>query len=324
MAIFGALRAIMGGREQTDDKALRPRTLAEYGGQEQTTDALRVSIAAARGLKKPLDHVLITGGAGLGKTTLAEIIANELGVRIHPILGTMVGSKEELVRVLVQLQRNSVLFIDEIHALSLKVQEVLYTAMEDYTVEVEGHKIKVQPFTLVGATTNMGKLSKPLKDRFSIKAALRPYGVEKIADVVMAAAAKSGVQCEPAAAAEIARRSQRTPRIALAILRRVVDCAYDPVTKRVGTITWDVAVRGCLLAGYDRAGLNELARQYLRALAERGAPVALGTLSSLLGEAKDVVEDEVEPYLLSAGFVEKTPKGRAITADGRRHLMEAV
>jgi len=324
MAIFGALRAIMGGKDKSEDRALRPRTFEEYGGQEDVVEALRVSVVAARGQGKPLDHLLVTGGAGLGKTTLAEVVANELGVALRQLMGPMVKAEDELVQALVHGPKNGVLFIDEIHALPLKLQEVLYTAMEDYTVTVGGHKIRIQPFTLIGATTSMGRLSKPLKDRFGIKAALRPYGVDKMAGIVMAGAAKSGVPCTPEAAAEIARRSQRTPRVALAILRRVMDCAYDPVTGRTGAVTHEVALRGCRLAGYDRAGLNGLARQYLRALADRGAPVALGTLSSVLGEAKDVIEDEVEPYLLSIGFVEKTPKGRLVTAEGRRHLLEAV
>lgn len=329
MAIFGALRAITtamtGNKAKSDDRALRPKTFAEYGGQEELVASLRISVAAARGRAQALDHTLITGPAGLGKTTLAEVVANELGVKIVVLMGPMLKEKEDLVRELVRVGRNSVLFIDEIHAMSPKVSEVLYTAMEDYMVTVMGdgrsHQVRLEPFTLIGATTNMGKLLKPLKDRFGIKAALRPYRAEKLAEIVQAAAVKMGTQCLPEAAMEIARRSQSTPRIALSILRRVADCAF---VARAAVINHAVAVRGCEVAGYDKSGLNELARLYLRTLAERGVPVALGTMVSMLSETKDVIEDEVEPYLLSIGFIEKTPKGRSITAEGRRHLMGTV
>ncbi len=326
MAIFGALRAITtamtGGRAKNDDRALRPRTFAEYGGQDELVASLRVSVAAAKGRKQAMDHVLITGPAGLGKTTLAEVVANELGVQIVVLMGPMLKEKEDLIRELVRVGRNAVLFIDEIHAMSPKVAEVLYTAMEDYKVTVMGdgrsHQVRLEPFTLIGATTNSGKLLKPLKDRFGIKAALRPYRAEKLAEIVQAAAEKMGTTCLPEAALEIARRSQSTPRVALSILRRVADCAF---VAKAQVVDRDIAVRGCEVAGYDKCGLNELARLYLRTLAERGVPVALGTMVSILGETKDVVEDEVEPYLLSIGFIEKTPKGRSVTAEGRRHLM---
>jgi Holliday junction DNA helicase RuvB len=183
------------------------------------------------------------------------------------------------------------------------------------------HRVRLEPFTLIGATTNMGKLLKPLKDRFGIKVALRPYSAEKLAEIVQAAAAKMGTQCSPEAALEIARRSQSTPRVALSILRRVADCAF---VAEAQFIDHAIAVRGCEVAGYDKSGLSELGRLYLQKLAERGVPVALGTMVSMLGETKDVVEDEVEPYLLGIGFIEKTSRGRAVTAEGRRHLMGAV
>lgn len=329
MAIFGALRAIVtGGKSKTEDRALRPRTFAEYGGQDEVRDSLRIYVQAARGRGQALDHVLVTGPAGLGKTTLAEVLANELGVRLVVLMGPMLREKQDILQELVRLGRNDVLFIDEIHAMSPKIAEVLYTAMEDYRVTVQGdgksHVYRMDPFTLVGATTNSGKMLKPLKDRFGIKAALRPYRVEKLAEIVQSAAVKLGTACSPEAAMEVARRSQGNPRVAISTLRRVVDCAYDPARRASGPVDLATAVAGCERAGYDRAGLNELSRSYLRALADRGVPVALGTMVSLLGETKDVIEDEVEPFLLSVGFIEKTVRGRVATVEGRRHLLEVV
>jgi holliday junction DNA helicase RuvB len=324
MAILGALRAIMGGKSKSEGRADRPQRLAEYTGQEEVTDVLRIALDAASGLRRTLKHVLITGPAGLGKTTLALIVAAELGVAIKVVMGPAVKDQVELVQTLLRLTKNSILFIDEIHALSPKIAEILYTAMEDGFVMVGGEKVMLQPFTLIGATTNMGLLLKPLKDRFAIKLALRPYKVEKLAEIVQAAAAKRGVDCSPEAAAEIARRSQQTPRIALSILSMVEDCAYSKEQRRVLPVDHATAVRGCEAAGYDKSGLSALARLYLRTLADRGVPLALGTMVSVLGESKDVVEEEVEPYLLSIGFIEKTSKGRTITAAGRRHLMGAV
>ncbi len=303
-----------------EDKALRPRSFAEYRGQDEVRQNLQVYVAGALDRGEPLDHVLVSGPAGLGKTTLAEILANEMRAKLVSLLGPSVKTKGELFSVLTGLSKGDVLFIDEIHALHPKIAEILYTAMEDgeVSVVVAGNAIvmKLEPFTLVGATTNSGRLLKPLRERFGIKAVLTPYDVPTLTGIVRRSAAKLGLACDPEGAVEIARRSRGTPRLANAMLRRVRDFAHAAG----GGATAAVVSLACERLGVDAAGLDQLSRRYLKVLADRGAAVALGTMVSLTGESKDAIEDEVEPYLLSIGFVEKTPKGRVITAEGRRHI----
>ncbi len=303
-----------------EDRALRPKTFAEYKGQDDVRTNLQVYVQAALSRSEPLDHVLVSGPAGLGKTTLAEILAAEMRGNLVQVMGPSVKTKGELMAILTGLSSGDILFIDEIHALHPKIAEILYTAMEDRKVSVvaanQALVLGLEPFTLIGATTDKGKLLKPLRDRFGIKAELRPYDVATLTDIVLSSASKLGVQCDREGAAEIARRSRGTPRLANAMLRRVRDFAQvagRPADAAVVAVT-------CERLGIDEAGMDNLSRMYLKALVDRGTAVALGTIVSLLGESKDTIEAEVEPYLLSIGFVEKTPKGRVATPAGRRHL----
>lgn len=306
--------------DRDEDKALRPKTFAEYRGQDEVSQNLQVYVRSALARGEPLDPVLISGPSGLGKTTLAEILASEMGARLVALVGPSVKTKGELAAILTGLAKGDVLFIDEIHALHPKIAEILYTAMEDGTISIvaagQALVLKLEPFTLLGATTNKGKLLKPLRDRFGIKAELRPYDVDTLTDIVLSAAGKIGLRCTRDGAAEVAKRSRGTPRLAISLLRRVRDFA-QVAGRDADAALVDVT---CQRVGVDAAGLDQLSRRYLKALADRGAPVALGTMVSVLGESKDAVEDEVEPYLLSVGLVEKTPRGRAITPAGLRHI----
>ncbi len=303
-----------------EDRALRPQTFAEYRGQDEVRDNLQVYVTTARKRGEPLDHVLLAGPPGLGKTTLAAILANEMGVRLVEVMGPSVKTKGELSSILACLEHGDILFIDEIHALHPKIAEILYTALEDFKMMITAGNqpitIPVKPFTLVGATTSAGKLLRPLRERFGIQCEMKPYSLETMTEIVKRSAGKLGVACEHDGAVELARRSRGTPRRANTLLRRVRDFAQYAGRAADAAI---VALT-CDRLGVDAAGLDGVSRRVLQVLVEKGAPVALSTLASTVGEEKDVVEEMVEPYLLSIGFIEKTPKGRVATAAGRAHL----
>ena len=298
------------------DRALRPQTFDDYVGQDAIKDNLRVYVDAARRRGEALDHVLLFGPPGLGKTTLAQILARELGVGFRATSGPVIAKAGDLVAILTNLEANDVLFIDEIHRLPAIVEEVLYPAMEDYAVDLvigEGPaarsvRLDLAPFTLVGATTRAGLLATPLRDRFGIPLRLEFYTPETLATIVMAAGRKLGVQMTTDGAVEIAGRARGTPRIALRLLRRVRD-----FVEAEGTAI-DKASAGRALARLeiDEDGLDALDRRYLHALVKTyaGGPVGADTLAAALSEARDAVEDVIEPYLMQKGYVARTPRGR--------------
>ena len=307
-------------KSRDEDRALRPKTFAEYKGQDEVRENLQVYVSTARRRGEPLDHVLLAGPPGLGKTTMAEILANEMGAKIVTIMGPAVKTKGELSAVLACLEEGDILFIDEIHSLKHEIAEILYPALEDYKLTITAGNqpvtIGIKRFTLVGATTSQGKLPRPLRERFGILCEMKPYGVETLTDIAMASARKLGLACERSGAAELARRSRGTPRIVNRMLRRVRDFAEAagvPANAELVALT-------CKRLGVDSAGLDGVSRRCLEVLVQKGVPVALSTLCSLVGEEKNVVEEAVEPYLLSIGFIEKTPKGRVATEAGRAHL----
>jgi len=307
---------------QTDqERALRPKTFAEFLGQETSKRSLQVYVRGALSRGEPLDHVLLAGPPGLGKTTLAGILAAEMGARLVVVNAPSVKTKGELASLLTSLRRGDILFLDEIHSLNAKIEEVLYPAMEDLRLEVvAGNRaltIRLEPFTLIGATTRAGMLQRPLRDRFGVTVEMQPYTVEELSRIAMESSRKLGVPCDADGAAEVARRSRGTPRVANRILRRVRDFAHAAGHR---TANRDIVAYTCDQLGIDRAGLDKASRRYLQILAERGVPTALKTLTALLGESQDVVEEVVEPGLMRLGFVEVTPRGRTATPAGLAHL----
>ncbi len=304
-----------------EDKALRPTGFDGFLGQDAVKENLKVSVRAARTRGEALDHVLLSGPPGLGKTTLANIIANEMGGRLVVVNAPAVKTKGELAALLTGLQRGDVLFLDEIHSLNPKIEEVLYPAMEDGELQmVAGNRairIPLESFTLIGATTRAGMLQQPLRDRFGINAEMQLYTDQQLASIVVSAAEKLGVGISAEGAAELSRRSRGTPRVALRLLRRVRDFAQAGGSESIGGSVVDYA---CQKLGVDTHGLDVTARRYLKVLCDRPTPTALKTATSLLGETPDVVENVVEPALLRLGFVEITPKGRVATVRGRAHL----
>ena len=309
------------------DRALRPQTLAEFVGQAQVKANLKVFIEAARTRGEALDHVLLFGPPGLGKTTLAQIVARELGVNFRATSGPILAKAGDLAAILTNLEARDVLFIDEVHRLPPVVEEILYPAMEDHMLDLmigEGPsarsiRIDLQPFTLVAATTRAGLLATPLRDRFGIPLRLEFYTPEELRSVLQHAAGRMGIALSDDGAAEIARRARGTPRVAGRLLRRVRDFAEAEGAKRIDRAA---AARALARLEVDEVGLDALDRRYLRALIETygGGPVGAETLAAALAEARDAIEDVIEPYLLQQGYVLRTPRGRVAGDKAYLHL----
>ncbi len=309
------------------DRALRPQTLDEFVGQAQAKANLRVFIEAARSRGEALDHVLLFGPPGLGKTTLAQIIARELGVNFRATSGPVLAKAGDLAAILTNLEPRDVLFIDEIHRLAPNVEEILYPAMEDHALDIvigEGPsarsiRIDLAPFTLVAATTRAGLLATPLRDRFGIPLRLEFYSSAELEEVLTAAARRMGTGLSADGAAEIAARSRGTPRVAGRLLRRVRDFAAADGASLIDRV---VAARSLARLEVDEAGLDALDRRYLTALIEHygGGPAGVETLAYAIAEARDAVEDVIEPFLLQQGFIQRTPRGRLACAKAYRHL----
>jgi Holliday junction DNA helicase RuvB len=314
-------------REEALERALRPKLLDEYVGQAKAREQLEIFIGAAKKRGAALDHVLLFGPPGLGKTTLSHIIAHELGVQLRQTSGPVLEKPKDLAAILTSLERNDVLFIDEIHRLSPVVEEILYPALEDYQIDIligEGPaarsiKLDVQPFTLVGATTRAGMLTNPLRDRFGIVARLEFYTPEELARIVTRSAGLLNVEADAEGAFEIARRSRGTPRIANRLLRRVRDYAD---VKGDGRITRALAHAALAMLDVDPEGFDLMDRKLLEAVIHRfdGGPVGLDNIAASIGEEPGTIEDVIEPYLIQQGYLQRTPRGRVATLAAYRHL----
>ena len=317
-------RLLAGGRVEEDaqyEAGLRPRSLKEYIGQDRVRDNLEVSIKAARGRVEALDHVLLYGPPGLGKTTLAYVIGNEMGVPVRATAGPVIEKPGDLAAMLTNLQQHEVLFIDEIHRLPPAIEEILYPAMEDYELDIvigqgpsaRSVKVPVQRFTLIGATTRAGLLTSPLRSRFGIVHRLDFYEVADVEEIVRRSAGILGVVIDDDARKDVARRSRGTPRIANRLLRRVRDYAQ---VRADGRITADVARAAMELLEVDDLGFDEIDRKLLRTIIEKfsGGPVGVNSLAAAVSEEKDAIEDIYEPFLIQAGFLDRTARGRIATA----------
>lgn len=309
------------------ETGLRPRSLSDYIGQTKAKSSLEIYIKAAKSRKEALDHVLLYGPPGLGKTTLAAIIANEMGVSIRITSGPAIEKSGDLAAILTNLSEHDILFIDEIHRLSRSVEEVLYPAMEDYALDIiigkgpsaRSLRIDLPKFTLIGATTRAGQLTAPLRDRFGVISKLEMYTPEELSKIVTRSAGILNIEIEKDGAAEIARRSRGTPRIANRLLKRVRDYAQ---VKAGGVITKEVADSALLMMEIDNLGLDLVDRKMLMTIIKNfdGGPVGLDTLAASIGEDSNTIEDVYEPYLLQIGFLNRTPKGRMLTPLAYEHL----
>ena len=313
--------------EEAIERALRPKLLDEYVGQAKVREQLEIFIGAAKKREEALDHVLLFGPPGLGKTTLSHIIAHELGVNLRQTSGPVLEKPKDLAALLTNLEKNDVLFIDEIHRLSPVVEEILYPALEDYQIDImigEGPaarsiKLDLQPFTLVGATTRAGMLTNPLRDRFGIVARLEFYTPEELQRIVVRSAGLLNVPLADDGAFEVARRSRGTPRIANRLLRRVRDYAE---VRADGTVTAAVADAALAMLDVDPAGLDVMDRKLLQAILDKfgGGPVGLDNVGAAIGESTDTIEDVIEPFLIQQGYLQRTPRGRMATALAYTHF----
>lgn len=315
------------GNEEFQDRAIRPNKLRDYIGQEAVKEQMDIFINAARNRKEALDHTLIFGPPGLGKTTLSNIIAFEMGVSIKTTSGPVLEKAGDLAAMLTNLEAGDVLFIDEIHRLSPAIEEILYPAMEDYQLDImvgEGPsarslKLDLPAFTLVGATTRAGLLTSPLRDRFGIVQRLEFYSVKDLSEIVSRSAAILGVACDANGSKEIARRSRGTPRIANRLLRRVRDFSE---VKHSGMISGDIAVEALNMLKIDKNGFDHLDRRLLMTMIEKfdGGPVGADSIAAAISEERGTVEDVLEPYLIQQGFIMRTPRGRVVTQYAYRHF----
>jgi len=314
-----------------DDAALepklRPSTFDTYTGQEKVKQQMKIYIEAARQRKEPFDHVLLYGPPGLGKTTLSNIIAAEMQVNIRITSGPAIEKAGDMASILNDLNEGDVLFIDEIHRLNRAIEEVLYPAMEDFAIDIvigkgpgaKSVRINLPKFTLVGATTRIGLLTAPLRDRFGVISRLEPYTVEELTKIITRSASVLGIEIEEGGAMELARRSRGTPRIANRLLRRVRDFAQ---VKYDGAITYECATETLDILEVDKMGLDAVDRVVILSIIEKfsGGPVGLDTLSASTGEDAETIEDVYEPYLIQLGYIQRTPRGRIVTALGYRHF----
>jgi len=313
--------------EKEFDRTLRPKFLAEFVGQEQIKEILDISIQATKLRKEPLDHVLLYGPPGLGKTTLAHIISNELNVNVKVSSGPVLEKAPDLAGILTNLQKYDVFFIDEIHRLNHVVEEYMYPAIEDFNMEIiidsgpsaRSLKIDIEPFTLIGATTRAGLLTSPLRARFGLVLRLDYYDVKSIKKIIIRSAGLMDIPVEPEGVDEIARRSRGTPRVANRLLRRVRDYAQ---IRGDGTITKDITIKALKMLNVDHCGLDEMDKRLLLTLIENygGGPVGLKTLSVAVGEDSGTVEEIYEPYLIQQGFLDRTPQGRKATIKSYKHF----
>ena len=304
------------------EASLRPTTFQEFVGRKETVDNLQMWVSAAREREESLDHVLFSGPPGLGKTTLAHILANEMEARLTTSSGPTLDKPQDLVGILTNLERGDVLFIDEIHRINVSVEEYLYTAMEDFSISItidpgphsRTVEISLEPFTLVGATTRQGLLTAPLRSRFQIFERLDFYRVDELTRIARNSASVLGIEIKKSAAELIASRSRGTPRVTNRLLRRVRDVAHARDSEK---ITKSIAEEGLARLGVDENGLDEMDRRILRAIARNGGkPVGLKTIAVVVGEQEDTIEDVYEPFLIREGFLKKTPRGRQLTQEG--------